>query len=45
MGDSKELLDFINEFIHSQMFERFCDERIARLRTAASKVSLLKLDM
>mmetsp|Transcript_13274 Transcript_13274/g.12022 ORF Transcript_13274/g.12022 Transcript_13274/m.12022 type:complete len:853 (+) Transcript_13274:7-2565(+) len=32
MGDSKELLDFINEFIHSQMFERFCDDRITRSR-------------
>ena len=33
MGDSHELLDFFEQFTHSQMFERFCDERYNRRKT------------
>lgn len=30
MGDSKALISFMQEFVHSQMFERFCDERLKK---------------
>jgi DENN (AEX-3) domain/uDENN domain len=33
MGDSKRLLEFLSECTHSQLFERFCDERLARLKS------------
>ncbi len=28
LGATKEIIDFLEEFMHCQMFERFCDERI-----------------
>lgn len=35
MGDSLELLEFFEQFTHSQMFERFCDERFNRRKSKA----------
>ena len=32
MNDSRELLEFVSEFLHSQMFERFCEERMAKIK-------------
>ena len=35
MGDSKAVQDFLAEFVHSQMFERFCDERVKKVKRRA----------
>lgn len=37
MGDSKQLLGFIADFIHSQIFERFCAELIAKKQAQLAK--------
>eukprot|EP00598_Pedospumella_elongata_P005095 CAMPEP_0184973222 /NCGR_PEP_ID=MMETSP1098-20130426/5103_1 /TAXON_ID=89044 /ORGANISM="Spumella elongata, Strain CCAP 955/1" /LENGTH=1187 /DNA_ID=CAMNT_0027495667 /DNA_START=491 /DNA_END=4054 /DNA_ORIENTATION=- len=37
MGDSKQLLGFISDFLHSQIFERFCAELIAKKQAQLAK--------
>lgn len=37
MGDSRALILFLSEFMHSQMFERFCDEKLKKLRAEAAQ--------
>lgn len=36
LGDSKEIIRFLDEFIQSQMFERFCYERFGHLSATKS---------